>query len=95
MTEIRAEIDRLDRQVVALIGQRFGYVKAASKFKSSATTVAAPERFEAMLTQRRAWATEEGLNADAIERMFRDLVTHFIEEELKHWEATTATQTID
>jgi hypothetical protein len=35
MVDIRVEIDRLDRQVVALLGQRFAYVKAASKFKTS------------------------------------------------------------
>lgn len=85
MIDIRAEIDRLDRQVVTLLGQRFAYVKAASKFKSSETTVKAPERFESMLEQRRVWAEEEGLNADAIEKMYRDLVNHFIDEEMKHW----------
>jgi isochorismate pyruvate lyase len=39
MAEIRAEIDQLDRQVIALIGRRFAYVKAASKFKNSETSV--------------------------------------------------------
>jgi isochorismate pyruvate lyase len=86
IVDIRAEIDRLDRQVVALLGQRFAYVKAASKFKSSETSVKAPERFQAMLEQRRVWAEEEGLNADAIEKMYRDLVNHFIDEEMKHWQ---------
>jgi isochorismate pyruvate lyase len=86
MVDIRAEIDRLDRQVVTLLGQRFAYVKAASKFKSSETSVKAPERFQAMLEQRRVWAEEEGLNADAIEKMYRDLVSHFIDEEMKHWQ---------
>lgn len=85
MTDIRAEIDRLDRQVLALLGQRFAYVKAASKFKTSETTVRAPERLQAMLQQRRAWAEEEGLNADAIEKIYQDLVHHFINEEMKHW----------
>ena len=85
MADIRAEIDRLDRQVVALLGQRFAYVKAASKFKTSETTVKAPERFNAMLGQRRVWAEEEGLNADAIEKMYRILVNHFIDEEMEHW----------
>jgi isochorismate pyruvate lyase len=85
MADIRAEIDRLDRQVVALLGQRFAYVKAASKFKTSETTVKAPERFNAMLGQRRVWAEEEGLNADAIEKTYRDLVNYFIDEEIEHW----------
>jgi isochorismate pyruvate lyase len=89
MTEIRAEIDRLDREVIGLIGQRFKYVKAAAKFKTSAAAVAAPKRFAAMLDQRRAWAVEVGLSPEAIEKLYRDLVTHFIEEELKFWDQST------
>lgn len=85
MVDIRAEIDRLDRQVVALLGQRFAYVKAASKFKASETAVRAPERLQAMLQQRRVWAEEEELDADVIEKMYQDLVNHFINEEMKHW----------
>lgn len=85
MTEIRMEIDEIDHQVIRLIGQRFEYVKAASKFKTSEMGVKAPERFKAMLLQRREWATEEGLNPEAIEKMYTDLVNHFIEEELKFW----------
>ncbi|MBD2000348.1 isochorismate lyase [Oculatella sp. FACHB-28] len=85
MADIRAEIDRLDRQVVGLLGQRFAYVKAASRFKASETAVRAPKRLQAMLQQRRVWAEEEGLNADAIEKMYQDLVNHFIDEEMKHW----------
>lgn len=86
ITDIRAEIDRLDRQVIALLGQRFAYVKAAAQFKTSQDSVRAPERFQAMLEQRRIWASEEGLNADAIEKMYRELVNHFIAEEMKHWQ---------
>jgi isochorismate pyruvate lyase len=85
MGQIRAEIDIIDREVIALLGQRFQYVLAASKFKTSPTAVRAPERFAAMLAQRRAWAEQEGLDPDAIERLYRDLVEHFIERELAHW----------
>ncbi|MBP7580042.1 MAG: isochorismate lyase [Vogesella sp.] len=86
MDDIRAEIDLLDRAVVHLIGQRYQYVLAAAKFKTSATAVRAPERFAAMLAQRRQWAEQESLNADAIERLFSDLVNHFIEQEMQHWQ---------
>jgi isochorismate pyruvate lyase len=85
MLDIRAEIDALDRQIVHLIGQRYEYVKAAAKFKTSETSVKAPERFKSMLLTRREWAIEEGLNPDAIEKMYSDLVKHFIDEEMKHW----------
>ncbi len=89
LQDIRAEIDRLDREVIAAFGQRFAYVKAAAKFKSSEAGVKAADRFAAMLQQRREWAVAEGLNPDVIERLYRDLVTHFIEEELKQWQSKT------
>jgi isochorismate pyruvate lyase len=85
MAEIRSEIDALDRQVISLLGQRFAYVKAAAKFKTDETSVKAPERFQTMLQERRIWAEAEGLNPDAIEKLYEDLVTHFIEEELNQW----------
>jgi len=86
MEETRAEIDLLDQAVISLIGQRYTYVLAAAKFKTSATAVRAPARFKAMLAQRRQWAEQAGLSADAIERLFTDLVNHFIEEEMQHWQ---------
>jgi isochorismate pyruvate lyase len=90
MDDIRAEIDLLDRAVVSLIGKRYQYVLAAAKFKTSATSVRAPERFKAMLEKRRQWAEQEDLSPDAIERMFSDLVNHFIEEEMQRWKSTHA-----
>ena len=84
--DIRAEIDRIDREVIALLAQRFAYVKAAAKFKTSREGVKAPDRLEAMLRQRREWAESLGLNSDVIEKLYRDLVNHFTEEEMKHWQ---------
>lgn len=85
MEDIRREIDALDQAVITLLGRRFQYVLAASKFKTSAASVQASQRFASMLVTRRDWATEAGLSPDAIEKMFRDLVTHFIAEEMRHW----------
>lgn len=87
LQEIRAEIDRIDRQIIAAIGQRFEYVKAASKFKTSETSVKAPERLLSILQERRIWAQEQGLNPDVIEKLYQDLVDYFIAEELKHWQS--------
>jgi len=85
MDEIRVEIDSMDRDIIAILGKRFEYVKAAAKFKTSETSVRAPARFESMLEQRREWASSVGLNPDAIEKMYRDLVNHFIKEEMDKW----------
>jgi isochorismate pyruvate lyase len=87
MDDIRAEIDRIDRAVVALLGRRYRYVLAASPCKTSAAAVRAQERFDAMLARRREWAAAEGLDPAAIGRFYEDLVNHFIEEEMKHWQS--------
>jgi isochorismate pyruvate lyase len=85
MEDIRREIDALDQAVIKLLGRRFQYVLAASKFKTSAASVRARERFDSMLAIRRDWAVAEGLSPDAIEKMYSDLVKHFIAEEMNHW----------
>ena len=87
MEDIRVEIDNMDRFIIAILSKRFEYVKAASKFKTSETSVRAPERFKAMLEQRRVWASSEGLSPDAIEKMYRDLVNYFINEEMSKWQS--------
>ncbi|MBD1891088.1 isochorismate lyase [Coleofasciculus sp. FACHB-SPT9] len=85
--EIRQEIDKIDRQIIAAFGKRFEYVKAAAKFKTNETSVKAPERVQSMLQQRRLWAEEQGLNPDVIEKLYQDLINYFMNEELKHWQS--------
>ncbi|WP_341736939.1 MAG: isochorismate lyase [Microcoleus sp.] len=85
--EVREEIDRIDRKVIDALSKRFEYVIAAARFKTSEASVKAPDRFYAMLQQRREWAQEAGLNADVVEKLYRDLVNHFIEEEMKHYKS--------
>lgn len=87
MDDIRREIDSIDRAVIVMLGKRFKYVLAASRFKTSASAVRAPDRFKSMLEKRREWAQAEGLNPDAIEKLYADLVNHFIEEEMQRWKA--------
>lgn len=83
--EIRCEIDRLDHEIIVAMGRRRPYVKAASKLKADEAGVKAPDRVSSMLLQRRAWAVEEGLDPDLIEKIYRDLVTYFINEELTYF----------
>ena len=85
LEEVRAEIDRIDRAIVALIGERSGYVHRAAHFKPTEASVSAPERQAAMLQSRRAWAAEADLDPDVIEKLYRDLVAYFIVRETEHW----------
>lgn len=85
--EVRHEIDIIDREVIQALSKRFQYVIAAARFKTSEASVRSPERFQAMLQQRREWAQESGLNPDVVENIYRDLVNYYIEEELKHYKS--------
>ena len=88
LTEIRDQMDAIDREMIAMLAQRVAYVRAAAKFKTSATAVAAPDRVQAVLNTRREWAERAGLDGATIEAIYRDIVAYCISEEKKHWDAT-------
>ena len=84
--DVRAEIDRLDRQIIQALGERFQYVKAIVQFKNSEAEIDAPARRALVMRQRRQWAEEVGFPADAVEEMYHNLITHFVREEKRDWE---------
>jgi len=81
LEEVRAGIDGLDRELLALLGRRAAYVHAAARFKRDSEAVRAPDRVRAMLEQRRAWAQEEGLDPEVIAQLFTLLVEYFTRRE--------------
>lgn len=85
MTDIRYEIDRIDKLVISLLGERYNYVKNAAKFKTSETSVKAPERFKSMMEERRDWAEQEGLDSEMIETLYTDMINFFIAKEMDEW----------
>ncbi len=42
MADIRAEIDKMDHDIMAILGKRFQYVHAAAKFKRSRQVLLKP-----------------------------------------------------
>jgi len=80
--EVRSEIDRLDKSLIATISQRQDYVYAAAGFKRNEEQVHARDRQRTMLAARRQWAEAEGVDPDLIESLFRKLVDHFIRAEM-------------
>jgi len=86
--DVRRGIDALDAAVIALLGRRMGYVKAASAFKPDEESIPAPERVAAMLVDRRAWATEAGLDPDYVATLFAGISEWFIQQQILHWRAT-------
>ena len=90
LDDVRAEIDRLDRQIVALLAERAGYVRQAARFKPAREDVPAPQRVEAVIGKVRALAAEAGLDPALVERVYRAMIAAFIEAELREHERIQA-----
>jgi tRNA-Thr(GGU) m(6)t(6)A37 methyltransferase TsaA len=82
LAEARSAIDRIDAEIIQLLGNRAGYVRQVVKFKQTVEEVRAPIRYAEVMRRRREMAEAAGLNPDVIERMYRLLVDNFIKEEM-------------
>lgn len=82
LEEVRAEIDNLDRQIVALLARRGGYVQQAARFKTGADDVRAPKRVEQVIIKVTDLADELGASPIIVERVYRAMIAGFIDAEL-------------
>lgn len=87
LEEVRANIDRIDRQIVALIAERGGYVTQAARFKKTVEDVKAPQRVEQVIANAISLSRELNANAVVVERIYRAMVSAFIDAELAEYAA--------
>ncbi|MBS0200339.1 MAG: chorismate mutase [Proteobacteria bacterium] len=80
--QVRSNIDRIDRQIVALLAERGAYVKQAATFKSSTADVRAPQRVEQVIGKVVGLAHAVGANPAVTEQMYRAMISGFIDAEL-------------
>lgn len=83
LEQVREKIDTIDRALVEMIATRQFYVDQAVRFKQSTQDVQAPERVEQVIQKVRAQAVELGTNPDLVEQLYRAMIQHFIQRELK------------
>ena len=82
LEEVRSNIDRIDRQMVALIAERGKFVKQAARFKKNSDEVQAPQRVEQVIAKVRSLATEAGADAAIAEQVWRVMIAAFVQAEL-------------
>ncbi|MDB5805129.1 MAG: pchB [Betaproteobacteria bacterium] len=96
LAEVRANIDRLDDAIVALLAERAMYVKDAARFKRDAYQVSAPARQAEVFAKVRALAQRHNRGFDhfpeVAEAAYRALVAGFIANEQTYFDQT---ETID
>lgn len=80
--QVRAHIDRIDRQIVTLLAERGAYVKQAAKFKKTTADVKAPQRVEQVISKVTALAIELEANPTVTEQVYRAMIAGFINAEL-------------
>ncbi len=87
MDEVRAEIDRIDRDLVALLAERQTYIEAAARIKDRESDVRVEWRIEDVIAKVLATAEKEGLSPRIAEPVWRELVERCIAHELECWRA--------
>ncbi len=82
LDEVRGEIDRLDDQIVELIGTRNAYIKQAAKFKNTVDEVKNPERINEIIAKVRHKALKLGMSANLLEEIYTIMINEMVESEI-------------
>ena len=85
MEDVRAEIDRLDRALVALMAERQAYIEAAARIKDRESEVRLEWRIEDVVAKVLASARREGLSPAIAEPVWRELIDRCIAHEHESW----------
>lgn len=88
MAEVRAGVDALDRELVALIAERLGYMRAAARIKPNRNQVRDEPRKQQVIDNACAEATRLGIDSDEnlIADLWETLVEASIAYELRIWD---------
>jgi len=81
MTDIRAEIDQIDRELVALLARRQKQIENAGRTKPSKDTIRDTARIEEVVSLVLEKAQEEGLSPKIAEPLWRLLIELSISHE--------------
>jgi isochorismate pyruvate lyase len=82
LEEVREEIDKLDDQIVELIGARNAYVHQAARFKESIEEVKAPERIDDVLQRIRHKALTLGVSPNMLTEIYTIMINEMVESEI-------------
>ena len=87
LDEVRANIDRIDVQLVALMSERESFVRQAARFKATVEAVVVPARVEQIVARVTSQARELGASPMVIERVYRTMIDAMTEMEVREHRA--------
>lgn len=82
LEELRAEVDKVDDQIVDLIAERNRYIHQASKFKQSVDEIKADDRIEAVMDRVRHRAVTQGVSPNLLTQLYRLMIDEMVEAEI-------------
>lgn len=74
LSDVRAAVNTIDRQIIKLLGKRTEYARAAFAFKTDLKSIGQPSHRKKMFAQRKAWAQVHGADARMIQGVFQAIV---------------------
>ena len=86
MTEVRSEIDRIDREIVPLLLERLHYISEAGRIKNDRNIVRDEARVEDVVTKALKTAMQNKGNLKYIEDVYRHLIEWSINYEYTVWD---------
>ena len=86
MTDVRAGVDAIDAEIVALLARRFGYMDAAARIKPSRDAVRDEARKAQVIANAEAAATAAGLPPGLAAQLWESLVEASIDHEMQAWD---------
>jgi isochorismate pyruvate lyase len=86
MTDVRAGVDALDRDLIALLQTRFGYMRAAARIKPDRAHVRDEARKAEVIANAKAAAFEAGVPVGLVADFWERLVEASIAYETEHWD---------
>jgi isochorismate pyruvate lyase len=86
MADVRAGVDALDRQLVALLADRFAYMRAAARIKPERGLVRDEARKAQVIANAEAEAERLGIPAEAIADLWDRLVEASIAYEMTEFD---------
>ncbi len=88
MVEVREGVDATDRELVALLERRFGYMRAAARIKPSRNTVRDETRKASVIAAAVFEAEARGIPGDVVGDIWERLVEGSIAYEFEEWDRT-------
>jgi isochorismate pyruvate lyase len=87
MTEVRAGVDQIDRELVALLARRFGFMNAAARIKPDREAVRDEDRKQQVIDNVRREARTAGIPETVVAAVWETLIEGSIAYELERFDS--------